>query len=86
VSRTNAKLQAEADVEIVAVALWRRAHESGVIITRRWVDEQVERLRTHRPGCVCSEPCQLDVSAKEVAFIAISWQRQYTMSRVLARR
>jgi hypothetical protein len=76
----------EVNVEIVSVALFRRAHELGVAITRRWIDEQLERLGSHPPGCRCPEPCHLRVSASKVHRLAASWQRQYGRAQVLARR
>lgn len=84
----NAVTTREAATEIVAVHLFGRAHEAGVTITRRWVDDQLERLRSHAPGCHCCEPCDLarTTTANKVHFISVGWQRQYTRAQVLARR
>jgi hypothetical protein len=78
----------EAATEIVSVALWARAYEAGVNITRTWVDSQLERLRSHPPDCRCSEPCGLagKVTANRVHWTASSWSRQYRRAGVLARR
>jgi hypothetical protein len=89
VSRTaNAVPLREVATEIVAVALFGRAHEAGVAITRRWVDGELDRLRSHPNGCHCSEPCQLvaRTTANKVHWVASGWQRQYGGARVLARR
>jgi hypothetical protein len=82
----NAISQGQIDCEIVAIALFNRAYTAGITADRRWVDEQIAQLQTHPPGCRCPMPCQLRVSPKEVAYLAISWQRQYAASRVLAHR
>jgi hypothetical protein len=89
VSRTtNAVLQSEADTEVMAVHLFGRAYESGVVITRRWVNSELDRLKSHGPTCRCNEPCQIShqVPPARVDWIAANWQRQYRKSRVLARR
>lgn len=78
----------EAATEIVSVALWARAYQADVSITRAWVDSQLDRLKSHPPGCRCSEPCGLvgKVTANRVHWTATSWQRQYRRAGVLARR
>jgi len=78
----------EVNTEIVAVHLFGRALDAGAAITRRWVDEQLEGLRAHPPECRCSAPCSLtrSVTASQVRYTAVSWQRQYRRAQVLARR
>jgi hypothetical protein len=84
----NAVTTREAAAEIVAVHLFGRAHEAGATITRRWVDDQLERLRSHPPDCRCNEPCGLarQVTAAKVDWTASGWQRQYRWAQVRARR
>jgi hypothetical protein len=83
----NAIPRSEVDVEVMAVHLFGRAFEGGVVADRRWIDEQLARLQTHRAGCRCQEPCHLQrVSPSRVAWIVSMWQRQYNKSQVLARR
>ena len=84
----NAATPKEVATEIVAVHLFGRAHDAGVAITRRWIDEQLARLRSHPPECRCAEPCGLvrKVAAGRVYFTASQWQQQYGRARVLARR
>ena len=48
----NAKLKYEVDTEIVAVALFSRAHDAGASITRPWIDAELERLRSHSRTCL----------------------------------
>jgi hypothetical protein len=79
----------EAATEIVSVALFRRAHEAGVIITRRWVDEQLDWLRAHEPTCRCAEPCGLAgqlPSGSQVYWLAAGWQRQARIAAIRGRR
>jgi hypothetical protein len=86
---TRAVPQSEVDCEIVSVALFGRAHEAGIPITRRWVNEQLARLGTHPDGCRCSEACgeiARSMSARSVTWTATTWQRQYGRSLVAARR
>ena len=86
---TRAVPQSEVDCEIVSVALFNRAHEAGIPITRHWVNEQLARLGNHCSGCRCSEPCgeiARSVSARSVTWTAALWQQQYGKARVLARR
>lgn len=88
VSTSNCQTTKEAATEIISVALFRRAHEAGLVITRRWVDGELERLRAHPPTCRCNEPCGLSnlVSANKVHWTATLWDRQYRRSKVAARR
>jgi len=78
----------EANTEIVAVHLFGRAHEAGVVIDRCWVEDQLERLRSHPTDCRCNEPCGLaqKVTANKVHWIAVCWQRQYRKTKTLAQR
>ena len=88
VSTGNAAKRREVATEIVAIGLFNRAHTDGIVITRAWVDGQLERLRGHSMGCPCPEPCQLIalVTANQVHWTASTWQQQYGKARVLARR
>jgi hypothetical protein len=86
---TSCATTREVATEIVAVSLFRRAHEAGVAITRRWVDDQLERLRSHPDGCRCGEPCNLAgqlPSGSQVSWIAVGWQRQARIATIRARR
>jgi len=78
----------EAASEIVSVALFRRAYEGDVVITRRWVDEQLDRLRSHPETCRCNEPCGLShlVTGNKVTWTAAQWQRSIRARALLARR
>ena len=78
--RTSDAVTREVATKIVSVSLFGRAHEAGLTITRRWVDSQLERLRTHPSECRCNEPCGLArmVTANKVHWTAVTWQRQYT--------
>ena len=87
-SSSNCSTTKEAAVEIISVHLFRKASEAGVVIRRRWVDEQLARLRSHSPTCRCNEPCGIshEVTAAAVDWTASGWQRAYRKSQVLARR
>jgi hypothetical protein len=87
-SSANAQTTREAASEIVSVALFRKAHEAVLVITRRWVDEQLGRLRSHPETCRCNEPCGLShlVTANKVHWTAVTWQRSIRARALLARR
>jgi hypothetical protein len=84
----NAITSREAAMEIVSVHLFSRAYDGDIVATRRWIDDQLARLRNHPDGCLCREPCALaaKVSANKVHWTVQSWQRQYRRSKVSARR
>lgn len=84
----NARLKSEIDTEQVACALYLRADELGVAVTRSYIDEQLTRLRAHSPTCRCSEPCQLshDVTGYRVHQVARWWVGSVAATRRLARR
>ena len=78
----------EADIEVVALHLFRIADRNGQLITRPWADRRLEELRTHPAGCRCDAPCKLalDVPASKVWWVASGWQRSIAESQRLARR
>ena len=87
-SRNVAATTREAACKIVSVALFARAYEAGISITRTWVDEQLDRLRSHPQPCRCCEPCDLAAmtTGNKVHWTASGWMRQYRRAGVLVRR
>ena len=84
----NAVTAREATIEIVALRIFRKADSDGVLITRRYVDGELKRLRRHGLECRCNEPCDLvrKTNAASVFRCATAWQRQISATRLLARR
>ena len=49
----------DAQVEMVALDIFEIACRTGESVTRRMVDRELGRLRSHPPDCRCAEPCDL---------------------------
>ena len=48
----------DARIEQVALDIYEIAYRTMEVITRRMVDRELGRLRSHPPDCRCPEPCQ----------------------------
>jgi hypothetical protein len=74
----------DARVEIVALHIYEIAYRTMEVITRRFVDEELGRLRSHPPTCRCSEPCGIvdDVAPSRVFWTARTWQNSITVKSV----
>jgi hypothetical protein len=81
----NAKLLRDARVEIVALHIYELAYRTMEVVTRRFVDRELGRLRTHEPDCRCEAPCAAakNVSAARTFWVAHVWQNSVTTRSVL---
>lgn len=81
-------LQRDIDAEVVAVALFHRATDHEIVITRKWIEAELNRLKSHGPTCRCNEPCQLshNVTAAKTHFVVKCWVRSSAATARLARR
>ena len=75
-SSTNCSTTKTVSTEIVAIYLFNRAHDAGITVTRQWISDQLEALRSHSPGCRCAAPCDAawEVTDGGVFWTANRWQ------------
>lgn len=88
VGRSRAALQREINAELVAVALFHRAADHDITLTRPWIEAELDRLRSHSPTCRCNELCGLSrgVTAARVHYVARCWSISTAATRRLAQR
>ena len=81
---TNATALRDIRVEQVSLHIYELAYRTMEVITRRFVDQELEWLRSHPPACRCSDPCQAarDVAPSRVFWTARTWQNSITVKRV----
>lgn len=76
----NAQLAKDTRTEQVALAIFAIAYRTRESVTRRLVDGELGRLRSHPPACRCCEPCTAarGVSPSRVYWTARTWQNSIT--------
>jgi hypothetical protein len=82
----NAKTIRQANAEILGLRIYDQA--DGRPVSRVMVEDQLERWRSHPPGCQCPARCDLaaTVSTSRVWCVVWAWQASIARTRRLAQR
>jgi len=80
----NAVTTREAAVEVLALNVFNTA--AGAPVTRAMVQNRLDELESHPPGCGCGL-CELvpRVTVSNVQWLVARWQRSIAQTRTLAR-